>query len=212
MDSKTCSRCKQEKLLSDFHFKNSESRYNSWCKSCLYELQKERWKLRKLKVLKMFGGKCSVCGYNKNIAALNFHHVDPNEKDFVWNRLRQLKWASIIKELKRCQLVCSNCHMEIHNPDCNTEVRSLILDNYEYGDAINRVIQPTGKCPVCDDDVYGTKYCSVQHASFGNRVTVRPSKEELEDLLKGMSYCAIGRKYGVSDSAIRKWAKRYEIL
>ncbi len=215
MDSKICTKCKQEKLLSDFHFKKTENRYNSWCKSCLYELQKERWKLRKLKVLKMLGGKCSICGYDKNIAALHFHHIDPTLKDVDWIGMRQLKWSALIDEIKMCKLVCANCHIEIHNPHCSTIIRNEILDNYQYNTLIDervRIIQPTGKCPICNDDVYGTKYCSIQHASFGNRVTVRPSKEELEDLLKGMSYCAIGRKYGVSDVAIRKWAKRYEIL
>ena len=43
------------------------------------------------------------------------------------------------------------------------------------------------------------------------RKVVRPSKEELEQMISSMSWCAIGRKYSVSDAAIRKWANFYGI-
>jgi hypothetical protein len=42
------------------------------------------------------------------------------------------------------------------------------------------------------------------------RKVERPSVEELDLLLSTMSFCAVGRKYGVSDNAIRKWKKSYE--
>jgi hypothetical protein len=29
------------------------------------------------------GGECSICGYNKCVAALEFHHLNPSEKDFT---------------------------------------------------------------------------------------------------------------------------------
>lgn len=45
-----------------------------------------------------------------------------------------------------------------------------------------------------------------------HRKVVRPTKNELMVLLKETSFCAIGRKYGVSDNAVRKWAKQYGIL
>jgi hypothetical protein len=42
-----------------------------------------------------------------------------------------------------------------------------------------------------------------------NRKVIRPSKEELKKLINTFSFCAIGRKYGVSDNAVRKWVKYY---
>lgn len=51
-----------------------------------------------------------------------------------------------------------------------------------------------------------------QDRSNTRKVKNRPSKDELEEMLKETTYKAIGRKYGVSDNAIRKWAKSYKLL
>src|SRR5262245_31542872 len=47
-----------------------------------YEAQKDRGLSRKLDLIKAAGGCCSVCGYQKNLAALAFHHTDSEKKDF----------------------------------------------------------------------------------------------------------------------------------
>lgn len=47
---------------------------------------------------------------------------------------------------------------------------------------------------------------------LNKRKVKRPSKEELKDLLSDTSYCAIGRMYGVTDNAVRKWAKCYNLI
>ena len=61
------------------------------------------------------GGKCVKCGYNKCIAALEFHHCNPAEKDFTIANVKSYSFnETIIKELDKCILVCSNCHREIH--------------------------------------------------------------------------------------------------
>jgi len=64
------------------------------------------------------GGKCEICGYNKCLGALDFHHLNPNEKDFSisdsskYHNLEEMK-----KEVDKCILVCANCHREIHYVD-----------------------------------------------------------------------------------------------
>jgi hypothetical protein len=83
-------------------------------KKDLYANQMRRWKRRKSEAISAMGGKCSNCGYSKCEAALEFHHNNPDEKDFDWNKLRLRSWASIIKELSKCKLLCANCHREIH--------------------------------------------------------------------------------------------------
>jgi len=58
------------------------------------------------------GAKCSVCGYDKYIGALEFHHRDPSQKDPKWSRgwtLPRLK-----EELDKCDILCANCHREAH--------------------------------------------------------------------------------------------------
>ena len=88
-----------------------------------YLAQQARGLRRKLDLIQKFGGKCSVCGYNKNSSALDFHHINPKEKLFALD-LRSLsnrKQSVIDLEVKKCILVCRNCHSELHNPRHNLE-------------------------------------------------------------------------------------------
>ena len=80
-----------------------------------YEQQKLRGIQRKVDAINQKGGKCEYCGYNKNIAALDFHHINPEEKDFSISHKGHTKsWESVKKELDKCILLCANCHREIH--------------------------------------------------------------------------------------------------
>lgn len=72
------------------------------------------WRKRaKEKLVNYKGGKCECCGYDKCIEAMEFHHLDPNEKDFG---ISGKSWAfeKLKKEVDKCIMVCSNCHKEIH--------------------------------------------------------------------------------------------------
>jgi len=60
------------------------------------------------------GGKCSICGYDRCLQALVFHHLDPSKKDFSISGNHTRSWKSVREELDKCVLVCSNCHSEIH--------------------------------------------------------------------------------------------------
>ena len=72
-------------------------------------------KLIKQWALDYKGNKCKYCGYDRCIEALEFHHINPDEKDFsISDRNIKLDWEEIKKELDKCVLVCSNCHREIH--------------------------------------------------------------------------------------------------
>lgn len=62
---------------------------------------------------KSHGGKCERCGYNNYLGALDFHHINPNEKDFTIGN-RNFKLKECVEEIKKCVLLCSNCHREIH--------------------------------------------------------------------------------------------------
>ena len=83
-----------------------------------YVSQQQRGLLRKLELVTEAGGKCTRCGYDRNLAALTWHHVDPGTKRFQLD-LRSLSNRSqreIRTELEKCVLVCANCHAEIHAP------------------------------------------------------------------------------------------------
>lgn len=59
------------------------------------------------------GGKCERCGYNNYLGALEFHHLDPTKKEFTIGN-RDFKLQECIEESKKCILICSNCHKELH--------------------------------------------------------------------------------------------------
>ncbi len=73
------------------------------------------WRKRvKLKLTEYKGGKCEVCGYDKCVRALEFHHKNPKEKDFQISG-KSLSFDKLKVEVDKCILVCSNCHCEIHD-------------------------------------------------------------------------------------------------
>lgn len=88
-----------------------------------YKYQKKRALDRKLELVKESGGKCSQCGYSKNLSALVFHHLDPSQKEFKLDA-RSLSGHTMRmarEELAKCVLLCSNCHQEVHNPGMDLE-------------------------------------------------------------------------------------------
>ena len=70
---------------------------------------------KKLKLVEMMGGKCEICGYNKSIAALSFHHKDRRHKTFNISAYLSLPIDELIIEAKKCRLICLNCHAELHH-------------------------------------------------------------------------------------------------
>lgn len=60
------------------------------------------------------GGKCERCGYNRCNAALEFHHLDPNEKEFAISNSGMPSFEKVKEEADKCILLCANCHREEH--------------------------------------------------------------------------------------------------
>lgn len=85
------------------------------CRSCFNEDTKSRIRLNKINASAMFGGKCSVCGYDRCQNALEFHHIDPSDKDENFNTVMHRSWESVKKALYNCVMLCANCHREAHS-------------------------------------------------------------------------------------------------
>ena len=84
-----------------------------------YENQKEKGVERKTFLIREAGGCCSRYGYDKNLAALQFHHLDPQQKKFKMDarNLSNRGWLSMLREFEKCIVLCANCHFEEHHPD-----------------------------------------------------------------------------------------------
>lgn len=62
------------------------------------------------------GGSCCICGYDRHVATLHFHHVDRNLKRMAISA-RGIAYAleTLRVEARKCVLLCSNCHAEVEN-------------------------------------------------------------------------------------------------
>lgn len=73
-------------------------------------------RLVKMKAVRIKGHKCEVCGLVDDYCVYDFHHRDPNEKDFhLGDKTSTIKWEVVEKEIEKCMLVCANCHRKIHS-------------------------------------------------------------------------------------------------
>lgn len=88
---------------------------NTRCSVCNNERMKHKHTVLKNRAIKYGGGMCRICGYNKCWDALEFHHVNQDEKDFYPLRGYKKSWSKLKAELDKCILVCANCHREIHS-------------------------------------------------------------------------------------------------
>lgn len=114
---KRCPRCDEVKEITEetFYIKRNGSVQS--CKVCFVKDSYERHKGFKQKCVDYKGGKCITCGYNKCSAAMDFHHLDPNQKDYQISGIRYKPWDLVQSELDKCILLCRNCHAELHDEE-----------------------------------------------------------------------------------------------
>ena len=169
------------------------------------------WRNRtKLKLIEYKGGGCSRCGYNKPIPSVyDFHHKNPKEKDFTISG-KSWSYERLQIEADKCDLYCKNCHAEIHD-GLVQESRKLRMG------LIKKTIVAKRICPQCKKEFTPPsnkrKFCSVSCTKLFQRKVKRPTRKILDKEIREIdNWCALGRKYGVTDNAVRKWAKSYGLL
>lgn len=73
-----------------------------------YAAQQARGWERKLKLVELKGGKCAKCGYEKNVAALCFHHEDKGKEfGLTLRKCSNASWERLIAEVNKCADLCS---------------------------------------------------------------------------------------------------------
>ena len=93
-------------------FKDYQGRNRERCGSCNTKIRRFRAKAAAIKFL---GGKCMKCGWHGNQAAFQFHHLNSSEKDFMIGNVANRNWEKIKTEIKKCVLLCANCHTVSHS-------------------------------------------------------------------------------------------------
>ena len=75
----------------------------------------ERRRALKQKAVDYSGGQCLRCAYKLCLAALIFHHLDPEKKDLSLSSGKLWKWEAVLIELEKTMLLCCRCHTELHS-------------------------------------------------------------------------------------------------
>lgn len=166
----------------------------------------------KMKLIEYKGGKCQKCGFDKPIPRVyDFHHRDPKTKEFTISGQKTVGFEKLKKEVNKCDMLCRNCHAEVHD---NPEEREALMKAHK--DRLlsiknctkckkefkpNRRIQT--RCSNCKSDYKQPSKC--------------PQKRTVQSIVKRIqsgrtTWTVVGRKYKVSDNAVRKWARKYELL
>jgi len=110
-----CPKCQNILPSTEFYKKRGIDHASTYCKICTTEQSLNRMQRLKKQMVDYKGGSCMICGYKKYMGALEFHHLDPTQKDFNLAHMKKYTFDDKVKkELDKCVLVCSNCHREIH--------------------------------------------------------------------------------------------------
>lgn len=152
---------------------------------------------RKDNLIKVCGSKCNLCGYDKISGALEFHHINPKEKLYgIASKGTCHDLEQDLMEIKKCILVCANCHREIHE-----DLYSLnYLQNKQIYDEnyANQLRQE--KEELFNKKEYFCKNCGEKITRYSNsglcshcykltlRVVERPDRNELKEMIRTMPF------------------------
>jgi len=178
---------------SKFEFKKSIPIENMLIENSQYSTSTIRRRIRKENIIPYVCSECNLSSvWNNKPISLQLDHINGEHTD---NRLENLRF------------LCPNCHSQTETHGRSKASMKHSLCNF----CKSKCKKKSHK--YCSDKCYhnSTKFVNSQ-GNLKTRKVERPSKEELKEMIDTMSYCAIGRKYNVSDNAIRKWAKCYELI
>jgi hypothetical protein len=84
------------------------------CLRCRSEAVSDRRRRVKQRLVAAAGGRCSRCGYDRSPAALQFHHMSPEDKAFsIAERGVARSLDRALAEARKCVLLCATCHAEV---------------------------------------------------------------------------------------------------
>ena len=173
--------------------------------------QKIRGLKRKYQAVLEHGGKCQKCGYAKNLSALEFHHRNPEEKEFQLD-IRTFANTSLEKlkiELDKCDLLCSNCHKEHHHPEYDTNNIENLLKEIESERVDFSKEKRVSICPYCKKEFKYTKgkiYCSKECREKDKNY---PSIEEINEQYEILgNWEKVAQHFGLTRKIVQGIRKR----
>lgn len=143
METKTCIKCNITKPLSEYHrsgyHKDGSIKYRSYCKECANIIERNRY-WEKKNFVETFKTNCAKCGETRKYL-LDFHHINPKEKEFTIGKLHKGDKELIKKEIEKCICLCANCHREYHHiePVFKISTEEYINSNENWTDKLNQI-------------------------------------------------------------------------
>ena len=170
---------------------------------------------RKINLIQVLGGKCQICGFNLFPDALEFHHEDPSQKDYgLASKGTCHDIETDLNEIKKCFLVCANCHRGIHSGYYNNPTEHTFNESLAQQLIDERNEKKTAhiKCCIdCGKQIDNHSIRCPECASKSRRICERPARNELKDLIRTLPFTVIGKQFGVEDNTIRKWCKAEQL-
>lgn len=178
----------------------------------------KEWRVRtKQRIVESMGGKCSICNYQRCQSALELHHLDPQSKLFALGQLRAnpRSWKTIVNELRKCVLLCANCHREV-------EAGLVTIENKHY---FNEWFSDESYFERKQNHSYKQKECTFCGQLFipssGRQKKcnplcrklkiIWPSIEELIVQVKNSNFTVVAKLLGVSDNGLRKFFTKHGV-
>lgn len=168
---------------------------------------------RNIDILKKEADKCKLLCATCHAEEHENEYSESREKTIEsWENLTWDEWKkreANRKSPKRKITICKGCKCEF-NPNFTRQLycnRECIRKSKSF---------ETGSCEICNKEYEknsaSQKYCSIKCSSKSRCKCSRPSKDRLVELLETNSWTSLGLLYGVSDNAVRKWARKYGLL
>ena len=163
---------------------------------------------RKLNLIQILGGKCQICGFDEFPDALEFHHENPNEKEYGLSSGNCHSLEQDLIEIKKCFLLCANCHRGVHggyynNPETHIFNNELAQQLISERDERN-IIHPN-HCIDCGCEIDRHAIRCVECNRKNRQTCERPDRHTLKQMIRAIPFTQIGEQFGVKDNSIRKW-------
>lgn len=192
-----------------------KNRYSTYCKKCsnYTGVLKRRHNADIVDNEKMKMGGCQLCDKEitkETLCCFDFDHLDQKTKKYNVADFRRLsgdKNDEILEEIAKCQLLCCNCHKKKTVKQLNYKTLDDMKDKLTISLPVKK---ESFICPVCNKNEMNERAKSCLRCYLVKRQpTQRPSFEILESEVAEHGFVRTGKKYNVTDNAIRKWLKWY---
>ena len=151
----------------------------------------------KIALVKAFGERYQYCGEKFPEVVFDFHHLNPKEKNFsLGNGSTTRAKSAYAEEAKKCCMLCANCHRRVESGEFNNSILKCNFNENIYYSTLEQLT------------------CKKERVTYEKRIKAhsrKPDRSVLKSLIREMPFTQIGKMFEVSDNAIRKWCKSYNL-